>query len=142
MGLSDHSTSSLATPTQHAEDVYALAEASTSPPGGVDKVLSSWRRCARQYGVNPASSDAPRILTAEELRDLRPPLDDLIFSAHEEIDRLYKVVREAGYTILLCDRRGVAVGHCGDDAKASEFKYWGTWLGGVWAEQIEGTKCP
>src|SRR5260370_6711875 len=23
--------------------------------------------------------------------------------------------------------------------EASEFEYWGTWLGGVWAEEIEGT---
>jgi AraC-like DNA-binding protein len=49
------------------------------------------------------------------------------------------VVREAGYTILLCDTAGVAVEHRGEEADASQFKYWGTWLGGVWSEEIEGT---
>jgi AraC-like DNA-binding protein len=49
------------------------------------------------------------------------------------------VVREAGYTILFCDTAGVAIEHRGEDAEASQFEYWGTWLGGVWSEEIEGT---
>ena len=63
----------------------------------------------------------------------------LIFNAQEEIDRLYKLVREAGYTLLFCDTVGIAVEHRGDETDASRFKYWGTWLGGVWSEAIEGT---
>src|SRR6202040_21664 len=66
-------------------------------------------------------------------------LGNLISTAQEELDRLYKVVREAGYTILFCDTAGVAVEHRGDNADASRFRYWGTWLGGVWSEAIEGT---
>jgi transcriptional regulator of acetoin/glycerol metabolism len=102
-------------------------------------VSTSWRRSATEYGVDPDSSEAPRILMSDELKQLREPLDQLIFSAQEEIDRLYKVVREAGYTLLFCDTAGVAVEHRGDEADASRFKYWGTWLGGVWPETIEGT---
>jgi transcriptional regulator of acetoin/glycerol metabolism len=49
------------------------------------------------------------------------------------------VVREAGYAVLLCDSSGVAVAHRGEDARASQFQYWGTWLGGVWSEEVEGT---
>jgi GAF domain len=60
-------------------------------------------------------------------------------TAQEELDRLYKVVREAGYTILFCDSAGVAIEHRGEQAEAGDFEYWGTWLGGVWAEEIEGT---
>lgn len=58
-------------------------------------------------------------------------LDQVVFGAQEELDRLYQVVREAGYTILFCDNMGVAVEHRGDDADASRFRYWGTWLGGI-----------
>jgi transcriptional regulator of acetoin/glycerol metabolism len=65
--------------------------------------------------------------------------EHLLLVAQEEIDRLYNVVREAGYTLLFCDTAGVAVEHRGDEADASRFKYWGTWLGGVWSEAIEGT---
>src|SRR5260370_10900268 len=55
------------------------------------------------------------------------------------MDELYEVVREAGYTVLLCDSSGVAVTQRGENALASQFQYWGTWLGGVWSEEVEGT---
>ena len=138
MGSSPRSASSINMTARHAEHVYVVAQGAT-PGRGVAEVSTSWQRSANKYRVNPDSSEAPRILTSHELKELREPLDKLIFSAQEEIDRLYKVVREAGYTILFCDTAGVAVEHRGDDADASRFKYWGTWLGGVWSEAIEGT---
>ena len=130
--------SSSGTPAQHAEDVYSVAQGST-PPIGIEPVSASWRRSATEHGVDPLGSDAPRILLPHELKDFREPLDELIFSAQEEIDRLYRVVREAGYTVLFCDTAGVAVEHRGDNADASRFRYWGTWLGGMWSEAMEGT---
>jgi transcriptional regulator of acetoin/glycerol metabolism len=126
------------TPAQHAEDVYSVAQGHT-PPIGIEPVSASWRRSATEHGVDPLNSEAPRILLPHELKDFREPLDELIFSAQEEIDRLYRVVREAGYTILFCDTAGVAVEHRGDNADASRFRYWGTWLGGMWSEAMEGT---
>src|SRR5260370_32389845 len=62
-----------------------------------------------------------------------------MFRGKEEIEQLYKVVREAGYTVLFCDSWGVAVAHGAEDAWASQFRYWGTWLGAVWSEEVEGT---
>src|SRR6266436_3329860 len=138
MGLSERSASSLDTITGHAEHVYSVAEG-TTPPLGIQTVSSSWQRSAKKHGLDPLDSKAPRILTSAELKHFREPLDQLIFSAHEEIDQLYKVVREAGYTVLLCDSSGVAVAHRGEDAWASQFQYWGTWLGAVWSEEVEGT---
>jgi transcriptional regulator of acetoin/glycerol metabolism len=125
-------------PVRHAEHVLLVAQGGTSA-SGIEEVSTSWQRSANKHGVNPDSSEAPRILTSHELKQLREPLDQLIFSAQEEIDRLYKVVREAGYTLLFCDTAGIAVEHRGDETDASRFKYWGTWLGGVWSEAIEGT---
>ena len=126
------------TPAGHADHVHLVAEGDTAV-WGVEAVSISWQRSANRHGVDPESSEAPRILTAYELKALREPIDKLIFGAQEELDRLYKVVREAGYTILFCDTAGAAVEHRGEGADASEFKYWGTWLGGVWSEEIEGT---
>jgi AraC-like DNA-binding protein len=123
---------------RHADHVHLVAEGQTSV-GGIDEVSDSWQRSAKKHGVDPESAQAPRILTPYELKELREPIDKLIFSAQEEIDRLYKVVRDAGYTILFCDTTGAAVEHRGEEADASQFKYWGTWLGGVWSEEIEGT---
>ena len=138
MAISERSARSPVTAAGHAERVYSIAEGAT-PPSGVEEVSSSWQRSANKHGVDPADSTAPRILTAGELKPLREPLDELVFSAQEEIDQLYRVVREAGYTILFCDSSGVAIDHRGEAAQASRFEYWGTWLGGVWSEEVEGT---
>jgi transcriptional regulator of acetoin/glycerol metabolism len=137
-GSSQRSASSLATVAGHTEHVYSVAEGATPLPG-IEEVSSSWQRSANKYGVDPVESRAPRILTPGELKDFREPLGKLIFSAQEEIDQLYRVVRAAGYTVLFCDSSGVAVEHRGEEAQASLFEYWGTWLGGVWSEEVEGT---
>ena len=123
---------------RHADHVHLIAEGQTSV-GGIEEVSDSWQRSAKKHGIDPESAQAPRILTPYELKELREPIDKLIFSAQEEIDRLYKVVRDAGYTVLFCDTTGAAVEHRGEETDASQFKYWGTWLGGVWSEEIEGT---
>jgi AraC-like DNA-binding protein len=138
MAIPERSARSPVIAARHAERVCSIAEGAT-PPSGVEEVSSSWQRSANKHGVDPADSTAPRILTTGELKPLREPLDELVFSAQEEIDQLYKVVREAGYTVLFCDSSGVAIEHRGEDAQASRFEYWGTWLGGVWSEEVEGT---
>src|SRR5258705_4268423 len=138
MGLPERSASSLDTFAGHVEHVCSVAEAAAAPQA-MEAVSSSWQRSVKKYGLDPVDSKAPRILTPAELKHFREPLDKLSFSAQEEIDELYKVVREAGYAILLCDSSGVVVAHRGEDAQASEFKYWGTRPGGVWSEELEGT---
>jgi transcriptional regulator of acetoin/glycerol metabolism len=123
MGLSQRSASSLDAIAGHAEHVYSVAEGAT-PPLGIQAVSSSWQRSAKKHGLDPLDSKAPRILTSAELKHFREPLDKLISTAQEELDELYKVVREAGYAVLLCDSSGVAVAHCGENARASQFQYW------------------
>jgi AraC-like DNA-binding protein len=138
MERSERRVSPMRTFAQHAELAYSVAEGATAAPD-IEPLSTSWRRSATSYGVDPADGNAPRIVTSAELKEFREPLGKLIFSAQEEIDRLYKVVREAGYTILFCDTAGVAVEHRGEGLEASGFEYWGTWLGGVWSEEVEGT---
>ena len=92
-----------------------------------------------EYHVDPRSRTAPNVITQSELKVSSEPLADLIVHAREEIDRLYAIVRQQGYVVLLCNEEGVAIHHRGDEARAEEFKNWGIWLGGVWSEQIEGT---
>src|SRR5215831_20393779 len=103
---------------QHAERVYSVAQGETPAPD-IEELSTSWQRSTNRHGVDPLDSRSPRILTHGELKDLREPLGNLISSAQEELERLYKVVREAGYTILLCDTAGVAVEHRGEDTEAS-----------------------
>jgi len=138
MGIMDRSASSLGHVGGHAEQVYLVAEGAASPPE-IEEISSSWQRSATKHGVDPVDNKAPRILTYGELKHSREPLDRLIFSAQEDIDQLYKLVREAGYVVLFCDSSGVAIEHRGEHAQARSFEYWGTWLGGVWSEEVEGT---
>jgi transcriptional regulator of acetoin/glycerol metabolism len=125
--------------SDHADRVCAIAEGDGTAMAAEDDIATSWQRCAKTYGIDPVSREAPRILTRGELRDVREPLDRLIADAQKELDHLYKIVGRAKYVVLLCDNKGVAVDHRGNQADAPQFKYWGTWLGGVWAEEIEGT---
>src|SRR5215510_6098037 len=101
MATSGRSSGSRDAAARHAEQVCSVAAGAT-PPSGVENVSGSWLRSAKRHGVDPGDSRAPNILTFAELNNFREPLDELICTAQEEIDRLYTVVREAGYTVLLC----------------------------------------
>src|SRR5258708_999081 len=138
MGISVSSASSRDAYGTHAEHVYSVAERRMSAPGA-EHVSISWQRCANTHGLDPVGSAAPRILTRCELGELREPLEDLILSAQEELDRLFGLVRQAGYTVLFCDTTGSAIEHRGDDAEANRLERCRTWLGGVWSEDVEGT---
>jgi transcriptional regulator of acetoin/glycerol metabolism/AraC-like DNA-binding protein len=121
------------------ERLQLIAQGRRKPEPRLEEVSTSWQRSTSRHGVDPDSARAPAILTASEVNGRREPLDRLIFSAQDEIDRLYVMVRDAGYTLLFCDAEGVAVEHRGDETDASRFRYWGTWLGGLWSEAAEGT---
>ena len=103
------------------------------------EIALSWRRCMGDYHVDPRSSARPNIVTQTELNLFKEPVSDVLLHAREEIDRLYAIVRQEDYVVLLCNREGIAIQHRGDETKADEFKHWGIWLGGVWSEQVEGT---
>jgi transcriptional regulator of acetoin/glycerol metabolism len=75
------------------------------------------------------------------LKDHRTPLAELIRSAADELDRLYNVVGQARYIVLLCDRDGVAIDYRANAADAQQFRHWGIYLGGVWSEEVEGTNA-
>jgi transcriptional regulator of acetoin/glycerol metabolism len=105
------------------------------------EVEDSWKRCTLNYHLDPGNRSAPNILTESELRICRESFDNVIAHSQEEMDRLYALLRESGYVILLCDPEGVAVQHRGNQSQAEQFKYWGIWGGGIWSEQVEGTNA-
>jgi AraC-like DNA-binding protein len=111
----------------------------TPPISAVEEISNSWRRCMADYHVDPQDPAEPNVVTQSELKASKEPVADMIVHAREEIDRLYAIVRQQGYVVLLCNNTGVAIHHRGDESRADDFKQWGIWLGGVWSEQIEGT---
>src|SRR6185295_17441940 len=105
----------------HEERIELVAEGATesSQPEAID---DSWRRCLRDFHVDPRSSSIPHLLTERELRISRDPLNSFLLQAQEEIDRLYAIVRPQSYVVLLCNSDGVAIHHRGDASKDQEFK--------------------
>lgn len=138
MSIPKHSASSIAADGRYTQHIGSVTREAACAPD-LAELSASWRRSAVDYSVDPIRNEPPRILTSHEIKDFREPVDELVFSAQEEIDRLYKIAREAGYTILLSQASGVVVENRAADSDASRFRYWGTWLGGVWSEKIEGT---
>lgn len=122
----------------HIDTVHAVASGD-EPLEGHEEISLSWRRSANRHRIDVGDKRAPLVLSPIELRERREPLARLIEVAREEIDGLYRVTRDAGYVVLVTDANGVTVDHRGDERQADAFKFWGTWLGGVWAEDVEGT---
>jgi len=102
-------------------------------------MLPLWRRCIVEHHLDANVTSAPNILTERELAERREAFNTIPLLAQEEIDRLYAIVRQLGYVVLLCNTEGIALHHRGNKRMADQFKHWGVWLGGVWSEHIEGT---
>src|SRR6201984_2344441 len=126
------------TEARHLDQVESVVQGGGAT-SDLEEVSASWRRCTAELLINPEGRTAPHIVTDSELRVFREPVSKAVVYAQEEVDRLYAIVREAGYVVLLCNTDGVAIHHRGEETKADQFKYWGIWVGGVWSEQIEGT---
>ena len=64
----------------HPDHVHSVV-ANPNAIAGAEDVSTSWRRCLSDHGVDPASREAPRILTSHELKDVRGPVDELVAAA-------------------------------------------------------------
>jgi len=125
------------TQSAHADLISRVVEGQESDAKA--GVVDSWRRSLTHHHVEPATASAPNVLTERELKDLREPFGAVLTAAQEEVERLFAIVRQAGYVVLLCNADGIALQHRGNETTAEQFKYWGTWTGGVWSEGVEGT---
>ena len=125
------------TESSHADLISRVVEGQESD--AKTGVVDSWRRSLTQHHVEPTAASAPNVLTERELKHLREPFGAVLTVAQEEVDHLYAIVRQAGYVVLLCNADGIALQHRGNETTAEQFKYWGTWTGGVWSEGVEGT---
>ena len=57
-----------------------------------EEIFGSWRRCLLDYRVDARNFAAPHIITQNELKVFREPLENIVVQAQEEIDRLYAVL--------------------------------------------------
>jgi AraC-like DNA-binding protein len=123
---------------EHVLRIASALDKGSAPSFG-DVISRSWKRSIDTFHIDPASKESLHVLTSPEVSALRDQSAMLVRAAQPEIDRLYQIVRPAGYVVLLTDRDGVVIDHRGSEEGAEEFKRWGLWLGRVWSENLEGT---
>lgn len=123
----------------HADRSVVVVDETADQDDGAFEMIPSWRRCIAEHHLDANVASAPNILSERELAGRREAFNTIPLLAQEEIDRLYAIVRQLGYVVLLCNTEGIALHHRGNQTMADQFKYWGVWLGGVWSEHIEGT---
>jgi AraC-like DNA-binding protein len=126
------------TESRHLDQIESVVQGGGAT-SDLEEVSASWRRCTADLLINPDGRAAPHIVTDSELRIFREPVGKAIVYAQEEVDRLYAIVRQEGYVVLLCNTDGIAIHHRGDETQAEQFKERGIWVGGVWSEGVEGT---
>ncbi len=102
-------------------------------------VTASWRRCVKNYGLEPHRLPAPTVLSTAELKDFREPIDDLVTLARPEIDRLFSRLGQHDYVLLFTDTHGVAVDFRCEAGLLAEARRTGLYVGSLWTENSQGT---
>src|ERR1700693_3207117 len=64
-----------------------------------EEIFESLRRCLPDFRVDTRDVSAPHIITQNELKVSREPLENILVHAQEEIDRLDAVLRQHGYVV-------------------------------------------
>lgn len=128
--MADHGT--------HVLEVMRVAEGEMSPRRDAD-VLASWRRCVREYRLEPGRRLGPRILTEGELRQHRQESEELLEMARHGMEDLYRRVNAMGYVLLLANAHGVTVDAIGDAQLDRDLRHAGLIAGSQWNENHVGT---
>ena len=134
----DESPSAASERFSHAERVAVAIDGIDSDPKTAE-VLDSWRRSAGEHRVDPDALQGPGFADDQELRHAREPLEQLLQIAQVELDQLHEVVRRAGYLVLFSDPFGMVVEDRQDDVGSMKMRPFGSFLGSMWAESLEGT---
>ena len=135
--VSDSDPTTLTTPNSS----YGIASAKTFLRPAAGELSASARRCIDQYALDRNSDEPLRVVQAGELSWARDSLGSLIEQAQDELDRLYEVIKPAGYVVLLCDDKGTVIEHRVNHDPTGQLEAWAVGLGAVWSEHVEGTNA-
>ena len=113
------------------------SQVSTDPLAA--EIMSSWKRCVEEYGLEPDRVDRVQVLTAGELKEFREPAEDVVAIAQPEIDCLFRRLADNDYIVIFTDANGVAVDFRVSAALEAEARQTGLYLGSIWTERSQGT---
>jgi transcriptional regulator of acetoin/glycerol metabolism len=111
----------------------------TLEASGDSLIHDSWRRCARDYRLDPTRMQDAIILPRQRLREHQEQMDEFLQIARTGMQALYRHVAGLGYVVLLTDARGVTVDFLGDLNSGHSLRRAGLYLGSDWSEPLAGT---
>jgi sigma-54 dependent transcriptional regulator, acetoin dehydrogenase operon transcriptional activator AcoR len=121
--------------------VQTVAGGSAGTPDTADNSLihDSWRRCARDYRLDPTRMQDAIIVPSHRLREHQDRMDEFLQIARSGMRALYRHVTGLDYVVLLTDARGVTVDFLGDLHSDHSLRRAGLYLGSNWSESVAGT---
>ena len=133
----------MADPTvaRHVDRVLRVAHG-MGPDGSAapnPSIGDSWRRCLRDYSLDPVRVYSPAVISTGDLRGRQVQHEQLIQIASAEMDCLYDQISGSGYALLLTDASGVILCEKIDPTLKSLFRSAGLLIGADWSELHEGT---
>ena len=133
----------MADPTvvRHADRVLRVAQgmAAEGLAALSESIGDSWRRCVRDYSLDPVRIYSPAVISTGDLRGRQVQHEQLIQIAAAEMDSLYDQIAGSGYALLLTDASGVILCEKIDSTLKSLFRSAGLLVGADWSELHEGT---
>jgi transcriptional regulator of acetoin/glycerol metabolism len=129
------------TAVRHADQVLRVAQgmAPEGPTALSESIGDSWRRCVRDYSLDPVRIYSPAVISTGDLRGRQVQHEQLIQIASAEMDSLYDQISGSGYALLLTDASGVILCEKIDSTLKSLFRSAGLLIGADWSELHEGT---
>ena len=126
---------------RHADRVLRVAQGTTAegPAALSESIGDSWRRCVRDYSLDPVRAYSPAVISTGDLRGRQVQHEQLIQIASAEMDSLYDQICGSGYALLLTDASGVILCEKIDSTLKSLFRSAGLLVGADWSELHEGT---
>lgn len=102
-------------------------------------VAASQERCLVVHRLSPDRVERPCVLTAVELQDHREPISDLLAMSEGEVQRLFELLAEQDYVVMLADPDGVALSFRSTELILDACSNAGVLPGSLWAEERQGT---
>ena len=106
---------------------------------GTSYIETSWKRCQTKHKISPQHKVKLCTLTEKEIREKREPLDKLLSDSQGIVERIRRVAKQSGYSVLITNAEGVTVKAFTDSDPALELQSRGLRLGTLWQEAMVGT---
>ena len=103
------------------------------------EISQSWERCANRYKIDPSHSGVPPRLHDSEVKEDKEEFEELFFETAPLLHQLRLTALDAGYCILVTNKRGTVLQSYLDSSVSRELELAGLMSGSIWSESIVGT---